>query len=100
MRIYGTTYESLRPDRSATAPAGTPARPADGASPTEPGAPAVPRGDSVQFSAIGRQLSAAQVAALSPERVQELRDKVMRGAYNSLEVVDQVARRILDSGEL
>jgi hypothetical protein len=54
----------------------------------------------VQFSDIGKSLSASQSDELSPERVQELRAKVMQGAYNSLDVVEQVARRVLDSGDL
>jgi anti-sigma28 factor (negative regulator of flagellin synthesis) len=35
-----------------------------------------------------------------PERVAELRTKVLNGAYNTLDVVDQVARRILLRGDL
>ena len=102
MRVNRTAYESLRPDRAPASPAGASSRSGD--APPSPGsgaAPAVPaRSDTVQFSDIGRQMSAAQADAISPERILELRAKVMQGAYNSLEVVDQVARRILDRGDV
>jgi hypothetical protein len=38
--------------------------------------------------------------SLEPDRVAELRNKVLTGAYNTLDVVDQVARRILTRGDL
>lgn len=102
MRINGSPFEPLRPDR---APSGTDhgdARPAQ-----PPGAPAaspVPKSDSVQISAAGRSLAERVEregeATMAPERVAELRTKVLRGAYNTLDVVDQVARRVLSSGDL
>lgn len=102
MRINGTSYESLRPDRAPASPAGASSRSADATPPTGNGTPSplAPRSDSVQFSDIGKAMSAAQADDISPERVLELRAKVMEGAYNSLEAVEQVARRILDSGDV
>jgi anti-sigma28 factor (negative regulator of flagellin synthesis) len=102
MRINGTSYESLRPGRSTANPMAGQAAPVDGAPPTGHGTPSPlsPKSDSVQFSDIGKAMSASQSDELSPERVQELRAKVMQGAYNSLDVVEQVARRVLDSGDL
>jgi len=35
----------------------------------------------------------------SPERIEEIRQKILDGAYNSLENIEQVARRILSSGD-
>ncbi|MFY7921785.1 MAG: flagellar biosynthesis anti-sigma factor FlgM [Gemmatimonas sp.] len=58
------------------------------------------KSDSVQISDEARRLNAEQRDALNPERVAELRQKVLTGAYNSLDVVDQVARRILTRGDL
>jgi anti-sigma28 factor (negative regulator of flagellin synthesis) len=58
------------------------------------------KSDSVQFSDEARRLSAEQNAVVDPERVSELRQKVLSGAYNSLDMVDQVARRILTRGDL
>jgi anti-sigma28 factor (negative regulator of flagellin synthesis) len=39
-------------------------------------------------------------STFDPERVAELRTKVLTGAYNTLDVVDQVARRIISRGDL
>ena len=67
----------------------------DGAAPAE--AEQAAR-DSVELSAEGQAL--AQAAALSPERVAEIRQKVLQGAYDTADVVDAVAKRILQSGDL
>jgi negative regulator of flagellin synthesis FlgM len=58
------------------------------------------KSDSVQISDEARRLSADAKESLNPERVAELRQKVLSGAYNTLDVVDQVARRILTRGDL
>lgn len=99
MKINGSIFDTLRPDRAQ--PGGTPAEPR----PAEPASPAPASGavksDSVQFSSAGRSLAGRlQEDALDPERVAELRNKVLTGAYNTLDVVDQVARRILTRGDL
>lgn len=105
MRINGSSFDPIRPDRS-QAPASAPsANPAGGqpAAPVPP-VPPVPRTDSVEISSSGRSLAgrldAEQRSTLDPERVAELRRKVYEGAYNTLDVVDQVARRILQRGDL
>ena len=72
------------------------------------GAPAIPaaapaRVDRVEISEAGRALAAKGAEGsgeMSADRVAELRQRVLGGAYNSLEVVDQVARRLLDSGDV
>jgi negative regulator of flagellin synthesis FlgM len=62
------------------------------------------RQDRVQISDAGRALAAREGApegsSLSPERIAQLRQRVLDGAYNSLDVVDEVARRILATGDL
>lgn len=58
------------------------------------------KSDSVQISDAARRMSAAPRESLDPERIAELRQKVYAGAYNTLDVVDQVARRILTRGDL
>ena len=67
-------------------------------------APAAPRSDSVQISDAARALAGseggARASSLSADRVSELRQKVLEGAYNSVQVVDQVAKRVLSSGDL
>lgn len=72
--------------------------------PATPAAPAA-RVDRVEISAAGRALAAEGAGAaspepMSPERLAELRQRVLGGAYNSLAVVDQIARRMLQSGDV
>jgi anti-sigma28 factor (negative regulator of flagellin synthesis) len=43
---------------------------------------------------------AAGRTKLDPAKLAEIRQKILDGAYNSLESVEQVARRILASGDL
>jgi flagellar biosynthesis anti-sigma factor FlgM len=94
MKINGYT-DSLR-----TTPVGTPAvqRPAQEITQAPAAKPV--KSDSVQISDEARRLSAEQKNSVDPERVNELRQKVLSGAYNSLDMVDQVARRILTRGDL
>lgn len=65
------------------------------------------RGDRVQISEAGRALAAQETegvqgarAALSAERIGEIREKILSGAYNSVEVVEEVARRMLERGDI
>lgn len=99
MKIFGS-YEPIRPDRAASPVA--PPTPQGQAAPT-PVAP-IARTDSVQLSESGkslaRQLAPEARDTLAPERIAELRRKVFEGAYNTLDAVDQVARRIVQRGDL
>jgi hypothetical protein len=64
---------------------------------------AVDRSDKVQISDAGRALAARDgdaTSGLSPARAASIRGRVLSGAYDTLEVVDSVARRLLDSGDL
>jgi anti-sigma28 factor (negative regulator of flagellin synthesis) len=63
---------------------------------------AAPATDSVQISDAGRARAAGSdsVSGLDPDRVAQIRQNILTGAYNSLDVVDKVASRILDSGDL
>jgi hypothetical protein len=88
-------------------------QPVDGPRILPVGKPIVSRNDSVEISDAARSLAGGAKAAgaggaltasatareLSPARVQELRQRVLSGAYNSTAVADQVARRILSSGD-
>jgi hypothetical protein len=63
------------------------------------------RSDKVSISDAGRALAAREGAAdvsapLDPTRAARIRDRVLSGAYDTLEVVDAVARRLLVSGDL
>lgn len=102
MRIQGNSYDQLRSIIAPTPAAPDTSRPA---SPDEQTADVGrSRSDSVQFSDAARtmasQVDAQSEATMDPARVAELRTKVLTGAYNSLDMVEQVARRIADSGDL
>jgi anti-sigma28 factor (negative regulator of flagellin synthesis) len=60
------------------------------------------RVDTVEISDAGRA-KATQTAA-APEarsaRLQDIRERILRGAYDTDDVVAEVARRILDRGDL
>lgn len=72
---------------------------------TQPTTPAQ-RSDQVQISDAGRALAAqiegkrAPGGELSADRISEIRQRVLSGAYNSTEVVNEVARRLLASGDI
>ena len=104
MKINSSIFDPLRPDRGSATESTNGTRSGEPAKPVAPAAQSQPRRDSVQISDTGRSLAsrveAEQRAQLDPERVAELRRKVYEGAYNALDVVDQVARRILTRGEL
>lgn len=105
MRIADKGAEILRTDIIKQQPAKAPGSNAHEV--TQPIAP-VKRADSVQISDAGRALSSRGAAAgaeapsgeLGAERTAEIRRRVLEGAYNSLGVVDQVARRMLQSGDV
>ncbi len=100
MRIYDSSFDPIRPDRpvSPTSPVNR-----DGVAAPSPVAP-IQQTDRVEISSAGRSMAsrveAEQRSTLDPERVAELRRKVLEGAYNTLDVVDQVARRIMQRGDL
>ena len=101
MKITGhKSFEPVRPE--SVKPTGAPA----GAASTSPVSPssAPKRSDQVQISDAGRalagELQGGASTGLSAERTAELRRKVLEGAYSSMSVVDQVAQRILDRGDI
>lgn len=59
--------------------------------------PQAPR-DSVEISPAGRQLAGTE--SLGADRVAEVRQRILNGAYNATEVVDTMARRILQRGDI
>jgi anti-sigma28 factor (negative regulator of flagellin synthesis) len=72
--------------------------------PVDPVAPS--RGaDAVQLSDAGLAMASkgAQqdpVTTLDPQRADSIRASILSGAYNSLEMADQVARAVIRSGDL
>ena len=103
MKINGSPYELPRPVGPAASPTGVPGR-----KETQPEPAASPsrstRSDSVEISSAGRALAGAESSeagtSLTPERLAELRQRVLEGAYNSVELADQVARRLLERGDV
>jgi hypothetical protein len=101
MRINETNPEYLRSDQLKGVRGGAEGGPKDAPQPTGP----VTRTDKVQISDAGRALAAQAApedssAELSPERAAEIRQRILQGAYDSLDVVDQVARRMLAQGDI
>ena len=62
------------------------------------------RSDKVQISDAGRALAARggdmPASDLDPARSAGIRQRILSGAYDTVEVVDAVARRLLASGDL
>ena len=86
-----------------------PTQPADAADritvgPVVPSPSSNDRSDKVQISDAGRALAARDgdrtSADLDPARAASVRQLVLNGAYDTVEVVDAVARRLLASGDL
>ena len=104
MKINGKSFDPIRPAVQSPASkvgqtenrGGAPASSSQGSARTA-------RGDSVQISDAARAAlsgTSATGGSLTPERTAELRKKVLEGAYNSLNVVDHVAKRIIERGDV
>jgi hypothetical protein len=100
MQIYPKDADAVRRDATQSS------RAADGdavgvisATPTS-----VDRSDRAVTTDAGRASTARRGAPgrapLDPVRASQIRHLVLSGAYDTLEVVDAVARRLLDSGDL
>jgi hypothetical protein len=100
MQIKPQSGSQIRPEVTSTAPVAKVEK--TSGSHAQVVQPAAARSDEVQISDAGRALAARgnKEAGLSPERTAQIRQRVLDGAYNSIAVVDEVARRILGSGDL
>lgn len=100
MQIKPNTGNVLRPDAANSVAVQKADKPVSAAAPVA--AVAAKYGDAVHISDAGRALAARghADAGLTPVRTAQIRQRVLDGAYNSLAVVDDVARRILGSGDL
>jgi len=96
MKITPNAAQTVRPADAARV---TGSQAAVGSSTAPAAAPRGEAKDSVQISDAGRAVSATG-AGLTPERMAEIRGRIQEGAYNSLAVVDEVARRILETGDV
>src|SRR3954469_6234776 len=105
MHIYPKYTGPIRPDTTRTSgTAGTSdASESSPVSPTAPASTGAERSDKVEISDAGRALAARdgeRASGLDPARADRIRGRILSGAYDTLEVVDAVARRLLDSGDL
>jgi negative regulator of flagellin synthesis FlgM len=103
MKINGKSFDSIRPAVQSPAPKVDQSENRGGApASTSQGSARPARSDSVQISDAARAALAGKATggSLSPERTSELRKKVLEGAYNSLNVVDHVAKRIIERGDV
>ena len=105
MKINGKSFDSIRPAVQKPAAKVQDQTENRGGAPTSAsqGSARSARGDSVQISDAARAALAGTSAAggpLTPERTAELRKKVLEGAYNSLNVVDHVAKRMIERGDV
>ncbi|MEP6692722.1 MAG: hypothetical protein ABJD07_16305 [Gemmatimonadaceae bacterium] len=98
MRIHGKAPEITQPKagtnvQPSTQPTQSPAVSGEQAAPKRE------RNDHVRISDAGRAKAAeatTHASGLDPQRAADIRRKVLEGAYNSVQVVDTVARKILD----
>lgn len=105
MRINGTGADVIRPDQAREIQRSQAEGVAKKATAPQPSAPAQ-RSDKVEISDAARKLAQGVDGAssargdLAPERVALIREKILAGAYNSLDVVEQVAKKMLESGDI
>jgi hypothetical protein len=102
MHIYPKQTGPLSPDVAQST------QPVDGGeratvNPVVPTPSSSDRSDKVQISDAGRALAARgsdKAVNLDPVRSADVRRRILSGAYDTVEVVDAVARRLLASGDL
>jgi negative regulator of flagellin synthesis FlgM len=101
MHIYPKNTGPLRPDTPRTSQP-TDASDRGSVQPIGSAPSASDRSDKVQISDAGRALAARgdRSSSLDPARADAIRGRILSGAYDTLEVVDAVARRLLDTGDL
>jgi hypothetical protein len=106
MHIYPKNTGPVRPDTTIRSTQQVESTDRDSVRPVAPTPSSVDRSDKVQISDAGRALaardgaSATSSSGLDSARAERIRGRVLSGAYDTLEVVDAVARRLLDTGDL
>ena len=105
MRINGSGSDIIRPGQTQEIQRSQGESSLKKASSPTPSSP-VQRSDKVEISEAARKLAQGVEATsstrgeLAPERVALIREKILSGAYNSLDVVEQVAKKMLASGDI
>ncbi len=95
MRINDIGVDYLKAEQL-KGPAATENGPGDAAQPTV----APKQADTVRISDEARALARGDSGEIGADRIDEIRTRILEGAYNSLDSVDQLARRLLSSGDL
>ena len=100
MHIYPKGSGPIRPESTPASQPGGPDGDANRA--VTPAPSSIDRSDKVSISDAGRALAARDGGSdgVDSARSSQIRDRVLNGAYDTLEVVDAVARRLLNSGDL
>lgn len=99
MKVNNGNQGPIRPDRARDPRPVTPA----GSSPAQKATPSrLERVDRVEISSAGRARAERldPVAPGQADRIAQIRQRVLQGAYDADGVVGEVARRILDRGDL
>ncbi|HUQ80473.1 MAG TPA: hypothetical protein VM076_05035 [Gemmatimonadaceae bacterium] len=94
MKINGGDNGPIRPDVATTERGKTVDKSDQNATAT------TSRTDSIEISDVGRARAAQGTREARSPRLQQIRDRILRGAYDTDEVVAEVARRILDRADL
>lgn len=99
MKIHGGNGGPLRPDRAREVTT-QPVEPRERGGTHTPSQ--VEKYDRVEISNAGRQKAShlEQTTPGTPERLAEVRRRVLNGAYDTDVVVGEVARRIIDRGDV
>lgn len=103
MHIYSKNSGPVRPETNIRTSQAAETAESDAARSVNPTPSSTDRSDKVSISDAGRALAArdgGEAKSLDPARVATIRDRVLSGAYDTLEVVDAVARRLLASGDI
>ena len=104
MHIYPKNTGPIRPETNRTSQTGDVTDRASQIRSIAPAPSSADRSDKVQISDAGRALAARndgpEKSSLDPARADRIRGRILSGAYDTLEVVDAVSRRLLDSGDL
>lgn len=99
MKVNNGNSGPIRPERprDVVAPQAAPIGSGRKATPSR-----VERLDRVEISDAGRALAATlePVASEAPDRLAQVRQRVLTGAYNADGIVADVARRIIDRGDV
>lgn len=99
MKVYGGNSGPIRPERPNEK---KPISPANGDAARRHTPSQVDRLDRVEISAAGRAKAGGltPVDATSPDRLTEIRQRVLQGAYDADQVLSAVAHRIVETGDI